>query len=352
MTRIGNLAFKTDAMADRWQPSANTAAYLVALFLTICTGAGQANSLLEKPPASNDRVDELLLPELQFVDVRQAETNAVVTPQNSLPLVTEGRETDDVQSSVLFEKDAFTLQASAPGHALAQKRVEYQAGWLESSALYQPQTKQQYSPSSIVNGRPLPLPSNSFGAYGQVKPGPHLSLTAGIHEDVLHRWDSDNTERNAYFCAVGIEYSPEWSDSAARHYHLALWRRQLIDQGKQSSGLALNIARQFDHQIDWSPFLNFSYQHNGDAGSVETIASAGINVSRLPWNPVGSTGVAYAHEQGSDAGPATHSLEMYYRLLLTPYLEVTPNMQMSYQRNNPSGLQQSLASRIQVRLLF
>ncbi len=250
------------------------------------------------------------------------------------------------------EEKTFNRRKSATTQTTVSPLFKYQAGWLASNALYQSRQEQQYSHASIVSASTLPLPNAGFGAYSTLTPSQRLSVTAGIHEDVLHRLNSENVDRNAYFYALGIDYSPELANSPAQQYQLTLWRRQLFDQGAQSSGFALKVAKQFDHRIDWSPFLNLSYRDDGNNGDATTVAAAGIDLMRLPWNPRGGTGIAYAHEQSDSTERGIHSLEVYYRLPLTPYLEVTPDMQISYQKNRSAGIQQSLASSIHFRLLF
>ena len=321
------------------------------LLVTDSTFAGQAGPIVELPLTSNYQFDDLELTGKLYVDTQRREAATNDQPGGSPPGEAK-TQSSPPPPSVLFQDDAFTLDSPAFGRALLAQRVDYRVGWVSTATLYRPPQNQHYMHSSIASGSSLPLPDIGFGAYGLVKPSPELAITAGIHEDVMHRWNSDDVDRNAYFSAIGINYQAASPSSGSDQYTLTLWRRNRTEQGAGGNGFALKVAREYQQPIDWSPFLNVSYRKTDSISGVETIAATGINVSRLPWNPDESAGVAYAHQKASGTGAATHTVEMYYRLMLKPYLEVTPNLQLVYQPEEPSGLQQSLASQLNFRLLF
>lgn len=327
------------------------AASFLPLLLTTNTVAGQAGPIVQLPLTSNYQLDQLERTAKLCVDTQRTDAANNNHPGDRPPAQARTK-SSTAKPSVPLQDDAFTLDSPASGRALLAQRVEYRVGWVSTNTLYRPPQNQRYMHSSIASGSSLPLPEVGFGAYGQVKPNSQLAITAGFHEDVMHRWNSDDVDRNVYFSALGINYQPASGTSGADQYSLTLWHRNGNEQGAGGSGFALNVAREYHQQIDWSPFLKVSYRKTDNILGVESIATTGINVSHLPWNPYESAGFAYAHQKASGTGAATHTVEMYYRLMLKPYLEVTPNLQLVYQPEEPSGLQQSLASRLNFRLLF
>jgi hypothetical protein len=321
---------------------------VLPLLLTNSTFASHV-PLVELPSNGNYQLDDLDLLGKLYVDTQRTEAATDNQPGDSPPARAKTLSSSP-PPSVLFQDDAFTLNSPAFGRALLAQHVDYRVGWVSTQTLYRPPQNQHYAYSSIASGGSLPLPDVGFGAYGMVKPNPQLAITAGIHEDVMHRWNSDDVDRNAYFSALGINYQAASPTSGSDQYILTLWRRNGTEQGAGGRGFALKVAREYHQQINWSPFLNVSYRKT-DIGD-ETIASTGISLFRLPWNPDESAGFAYAHQKVSGTGAATHTVEVYYRLMPKPYLEVTPNLQLVYQPQQPTGLQQSIASRLNFRLLF
>lgn len=324
-----------------------------ALPLLLASGAcaDHTGPIIELPLKSNYQAEELELTARLYVSQQRPGS-----PSGKAPVMASATEStaqrSAVSQSVLFRDDAFTLDTPAFGRALLSQRVSYRVGWVASNALYHPQQDPFYKHPAISSSGTLPLPGVGFGAYGLVKPNPRLAITAGIHEDVMHRWNSENVDRNAYFSALGINYQPAWPTLGAEQYTLTLWRRNASGQDAGGSGLALNVARAYHERVDWSPFLKVSYRQAGNTPGAETIASTGVNVSRLPWNPDESAGFAYAHQKSSSSDSATHTVEMYYRLMPTPYLEVTPNLQLVYQSEGPVRLEHTVASQLHFRLLF
>ncbi len=248
------------------------------------------------------------------------------------------------------EESSFSTQAAAD--APSSSSLEYQIGWLASSNLYPSLGERRHLQASIAPSNALPLPSQGFGALSSLKPNPRLAITAGVHEDILQRMNSDDADRSAYLYALGVGYRPSGPGPSSQQLHLTAWRRQPLDSSAQSNGVTLGLAQHFNHQIHWSPFLNLRYQQDEATGDSETSASTGIDLSGLPWNRRAVTGIAYAHEQSSNSGQGSHALEIYYRLPLTPYLEITPDMQLTYHRIRSAPMQSSLASRIHFKLLF
>ncbi len=317
---------------------------------TTNTFAGQAGPIVELPLTRNYQLDELELTGKRYVD--RPRTEAAIDKQaGDSPPARPKTQNAPPPTSELFQDDAFTLEAPVWQRALLTQGVDYRVGWVSTHTLYRPPQNQYYLHPSIASSNSLPLPDVGFGAYGLVKPDPQLAITAGIHEDVMHRWNSDDVDRNAYFSALGINYQAASPGSGPDQFSLTLWRRNATEQST-GGGFAINVARSYQQLVNWSPFLNISYSKTDNTLGVETIAATGINVSRLPWNPKESVGLAYAHQKTSGTGAATHTVEMYYQLMLKPYLKVTPNLQLIYQPQEPTGLQPSLASRLDFRLLF
>ena len=311
-----------------------------ALTLHLIFGATSANSLEALIRSENIGVNTL--PPPRSFPMESSATPG--TPSTDLPQ----------QSTPTSQLDAgeSTFSTQAAADAPPSSPLEYHIGWLASSNLYPNLGERQHLQASIAPTNALPLPSQGFGVLSSLKPNPRLAITAGVHEDILHRMNSGDADRNAYFYALGVGYRPSSPGPSTQQFQLTAWRRQLLDDSAQSSGVTFGLAQHFNRQIVWSPFLNLRYQQDEATGDSETSASTGIDLSGLPWNRRAVTGIAYAHEQSSKSGRGSHALEIYYRLPLTPYLEVTPDMQLTYHRIRSAQMQSSLASRIHFKLLF
>ena len=256
-----------------------------------------------------------------------------------------------LNASVMFDEDSFKLEMPPWGQALLSDYIEYQVGMVASRALYNNSSSGDYLNPSFSTAAASPLPTKGFGAYGTVQRGERLAITAGIHEDVIHRWDSDTVDTSAYFSALGIDYKPAWSTDGSERYKFTLWRRDGSADTRASSGFSVDLEKDYRKAVSLSPFLRFSYQQT-DALKVSKLASAGVSIGALPWDRDTRLGIAYAHKRSNTREQAAHTVEMYYRMLLTPYLEVTPDVELIYQPEDFPGLEQVTISRLNFRLLF
>lgn len=295
----------------------------------------------------NDRLDSITI-------TRQLYVNKFNNPE----LINQALSTElkldnpyQLNASVMFDEDSFKLEVPPWGQALLSDYINYQVGMVASRALYNSSSKGDYVNQSFSAAAASPLPTKGFGAYGTVQRGERLAITAGIHEDVIHRWDSDSVDTSAYFSALGIDYQPAWSEDGSERYKFTLWRRDSSADTRASSGFSVDLEKDYRKAVSWSPFLRFSYQQT-DALKVSKLASAGVNIGALPWNRDTRLGIAYAHKQSNTRDQAAHTVEMYFRMLLTPYLEITPDVQLIYQPEDFPGLEQITISRLNFRLLF
>lgn len=258
-----------------------------------------------------------------------------------------------IDHSVLFEDDSFAFEAPLWEQSLLSDRVEYSVGRLSSETIYGERDGKHYINDEFSTTAAIPLPAEGFGAYGAINASPRLSFSASIHDAQGDPdwWNTDFIEQGAYFSAFGIDYQPTLENAGRDNYKLTLWRREIGDSAEGSSGLALQYRKRYGEGVSWSPFLRLHYQQE-DSLETSSLATAGLNIERLPGARENSIGLAYAQRQQDSVAEASHTFEMYYRMRLKPYLELTPDFQLTYQPTDHPALERIASSHVKLRLLF
>lgn len=321
---------------------------ILACALATSTGHTREADLDAESPERAYSADEIALTRQRYVDTSPAvDEDLQYTTSNS----DRDRPENSPNQSVLFKPDTFTIDVPNWVQSLLAQRMEYKVGWVASSSLYSVTAEQNPLSTLLPAGGDVPMPGSGFGAYGSIQANPSLAITAGVHEDVSHRWNGDSVDRSAWFSALGINYQPQWAEAGSENYKLSVWRRNSAEQDAGSSGMALNLEKHFQPNLSLSPFMRFNYQRT-DTFKTSTSAAAGINVGKLPWSRDARLGFAYSHQEDTDKQAATRTYALYYRMQPTPYLEMTPDVQLIKQPGDTSELATSVISRLNFRLLF
>lgn len=186
---------------------------------------------------------------------------------------------------------------------------------------------------------PMPLPGASLGIAAAIYPFENTYIVAGMHNANGKRttagFDTFFGE-GEYFTAVEFGVTPRYGEPGEGSYHVTLWNTDARpNAGKQSDrGIALTLEQELGPRSNLVPFLRYAYAHRGINGVRENLA-IGIGLEE----PFGQNGdlLAFGLAWGDPAKTNLREqsvFETFYRIHITPYTHITPDLQVIIQPSN------------------
>jgi porin len=193
--------------------------------------------------------------------------------------------------------------------------------------------------AALADNLTMALPENGVGAVVHISPSDNWYLNVGISDANGRRTDMDFNnafDDNDQFIAAEIGWTPDIQGYGQGYYQLTVWEtdgRRQPNQSSQSSGdgYALRLEQFFGEE-----FLSFATysKSSGKASSVRQLATVGIGMLDILGYQEDIVGVAVGWGEPRDGNLRDQYVaEVFYRMQITDYLQVTPDLQII---KNPS----------------
>ena len=181
----------------------------------------------------------------------------------------------------------------------------------------------------------IPLPDYGLGALVRYKPAQDMRLTVGIHDANA---DAEKSGTDTYdgelFTYVEIAFD---RNPAARmpgrppsHYaHVSFWHQdELEDAGVEDGwGVGFTGVRRIGR---YSPYLRLGYADVDDVGgptSVESMFNIGVAIDEIFGQARDRIVIGYTlAEPANGALDDQHAIDAYYRVQLTPEIQIGPTI--------------------------
>ncbi len=180
----------------------------------------------------------------------------------------------------------------------------------------------------------LPFPSFGLGAAILARPRSDIYIVAGIHDangkPTTTGFDTFFDDKE-YFTAAEIGWDPGNISSKRpdffnnADYHLTLWHIDARERLGTPSGQGFTLAVEQPVSADATLFVRYGYA-DGSASPVKQMATTGVGFANILGhkNDLLSIGTGWGRNREN---LDQYSLEVFYRLQLTPRLSITPDFQ-------------------------
>jgi carbohydrate-selective porin OprB len=204
---------------------------------------------------------------------------------------------------------------------------------------------------------PMALPGSGLGVAGAVYPTESTYILAGVHDANGKRTTSGfNTffGDGEYFTAVEFGWFPNEGEANGGIYHLTLWNTDARqDMGKTSDrGIAVTLEQQVGCDGNLVPFLRYAYAHRGQNGLRQNL-SVGLGIENVLGQNDDVIGLAASWAEPSNGVLRDqYVVETFYRLFLTPYTHLTPDIQVVIDPANAPNKDAVTLFGLRVRTLY
>jgi hypothetical protein len=184
--------------------------------------------------------------------------------------------------------------------------------------------------NTVFTGHPgWAEPANGLGgAFG-------LGLTEHLYSSfALIDTNGSNTRsgfstfgRGQYFTAIELGYRAMLRNTDKDNYHIFFWHADARPEYaiKSDQGMSLTLQKNIDEK--YIPFFRVDI-NRGKASEYKQLIITGIGIYS-PFNqPASLLGIAVSQGKSTDIDYGTENvIETFYRIQVTPYLQVTPDLQ-------------------------
>jgi len=150
------------------------------------------------------------------------------------------------------------------------------------------------------------------------------------------------------FKHIAIGWNPNWHDRYDRSLQLTFWQVDAREEAGVEGGHGLAFAAS-SRRGNWSPFLRAGYAK--DAGRpLDRTISVGTGYKARGGNDLAGLGVSWG--RALDSSRDQYTLEGFYRLELTDFLQLTPQIQYVVDPANDPATDDILVLGARLRVFF
>lgn len=174
----------------------------------------------------------------------------------------------------------------------------------------------------------IALPARGLGVIGSVDLGRGFYLLAGASDAEAR--DNGSGVSTAFddsrFFTIGeIGWDGVTNGLGEAEAHLTVWNSPAVPGQDRGWGIATTTFQEFRGIV---PFARYSYSA-GQATGLRHLASLGLGLDGLAWGADDAAGIALAWAKPSEGTARSQvSGEIFYRLQVTPHLQLTPGYQI------------------------
>lgn len=185
----------------------------------------------------------------------------------------------------------------------------------------------------------IPLPDNGLGALARYKPAKNVRLTLGIHDANADNEKSGfDTYDGELFTYIEIGFDTGLAPRqpgrpVAGQIHVSLWHQDERENAGVDDGWGVGISasQRFGR---YTPFLRFGYADVTAQGPtpVELMANIGVAVDEVFGQLNDRIGIGYTWaDPANDALDNQHTIDAYYRIQMTPLIQVSPTLHIVFE---------------------
>jgi hypothetical protein len=208
-----------------------------------------------------------------------------------------------------------------------------------------------------VTDAAIPFPDRGWGITARFTPNDLIYLTGGVQDanaDVT-KLDFHSLRHHEYFYALEAGITPGFGieGSPVGLYSLLFWQRDGLAASNDARvhGFAISAQQEIGPNNDIVPFARYSFS-SGSTASRHHVA-AGVVFEEAFGKSDDVIGLAGAWAQPSDTTKRDeYSFEAFYRIFITPFLAITPDVQIIFDPSNTSDYDTVVVGSLRARLVF
>jgi porin len=201
------------------------------------------------------------------------------------------------------------------------------------------------------NNPTVALPQQGLGVVGRAFFTDHIYLVAGLNDanGSPVRIDFESFfEAQEYHTWAELGWSPSpVAETAGESIHVTAWHSDPRVEAEVDEGWGVTFSAAYEFGKRWTPFVRVGYSNGGGGALLERLVSGGVGV-RLRDDFLG-TAVSWGRPPDGQ-GPDQVTTEVFYRILVTPNLQVTPGIHWTIQPSVSNTLW--VGSVLRVRLVL
>lgn len=196
-------------------------------------------------------------------------------------------------------------------------------------------------------------PPQGLGAAVRWRLNDHWQVLGGFADANGDPSDPLQTARDFFdtretFKHVAIGWNPSWGERYDRSLQLTFWQVDAREEAGVEGGHGLSFAAS-GHRDKWRPFLRAGYAKDAGTALGRTI-SVGTGYDARGGNDLAGLGVSWG--RAPDNSRDQYTLEAFYRLGITDFLQLTPQIQYVVNPANDSATDDILVLGARLRVFF
>jgi len=239
-------------------------------------------------------------------------------------------------TTTTFNAQSFSLAQLYWDHGSFEDRFRYRVGKMDPGLLWDAgryvSDNYAFLSQAFSDTAPMALPERGLGVLAAAYPHGELYVLAGLHDANGRKGTSgfDSLGQGEFFYALELGATPKFGEIGGGMYHATFWYSDAKEQAGVPSGhgFAVTLEQEFGANGAIVPFVRYAYGE-GAGRRVRQLLAAGLGVEQVFGQSDDIAGVGLAWAQPTDrALRDQYVLEVFYRFHLTPYVHVTPDIQL------------------------
>ena len=161
-----------------------------------------------------------------------------------------------------------------------------------------------------------------------------------------------------YFTAIELGYHNIEDNSWKTNYHITLWhadRQSDIKGSPENMGVTISLLYNFREIV--IPFLRYTHaspilKPNNADPSITNLLAMGVILPNFLGKVHNLVGLGFSYGSFSNKQPDQYVLEGFYRLQLTPSIQLSPDLQLIFNSNNTNKRNPVLVFGARARIAF
>jgi porin len=200
----------------------------------------------------------------------------------------------------------------------------------------------------------MPVPNTGLGAALAISPISKTYILGGVHDANGDKTSFGDIDKGELFTAIEFGVAPGHGKPGAGLYHVTLWHsdaREVADI-PSGRGIALTLQQEIGPYGRIVPFFRYSYGEGG-ATPVRQAIATGVGFEEPFGQNNDLIGIGLSWGQPSDrALRDQYVLEAFYRFQVTPYTNLAPDIQVTFDPSENPAEETIVVGGIRLRTLF
>jgi len=184
---------------------------------------------------------------------------------------------------------------------------------------------------ALQGNQSVAYPANGFAAGFQYVPATPVYLLLGAANANSRRTQmslDSLVDEWELFTAAELGVEPDFGPWGQGRYHVTLWDSDPASQLGRPAGQGFALTAQHETRDGWVPFLRYG-ESDGRASRVKRNLAIGLGAEFSFGRDSDVAALAFAwSEPHAGGGADQYVVEFFYRWQLTPYVQLTPDLQL------------------------